>query len=147
MPETKTKPFCIISVPQEIDERSVRGLLCSALEGGSNYWYINADHRLRDDLKYEDFQEGGSQQDPNDYWHPYELIPFVEGCAIVLEADAEDSGKLEKYTLDRASMERGLKLMAEQYPHHFYNFINEDDDAETGDVFLQLSLFQKVIFG
>ena len=146
MTKTETKPFCTISVPQEISEDQVRGLLCSALEGGSNYWYCNTDHRLRDDLKYEDFQAGGSQT-LDEYWHPYELIPFVEGCALVIEADTTDCEKLEKYTLDRASMQRGLKLMAEQYPHHFYNFINEDDDAETGDVFLQLSLFQKVIFG
>jgi hypothetical protein len=37
--------------------------------------------------------------------------------------------------------------MQEQYPRHFSNFISENYDAETGDVFLQCCLLGKVKFG
>jgi hypothetical protein len=58
------------------------------------------------------------------------------------------------YRLDRAAIERGLALFAagksihtdktKVVMHHFANWMNEEDDAETGDVFLQLCVFGEV---
>jgi hypothetical protein len=44
-------------------------------------------------------------------------------------------------------MVRGLQLMADKYPNHFADFMQENDDATTSDVFLQLSVFGELIFG
>ena len=142
--QTETK-FVTVKVPTDIPEQRVRDLLCSALEGGSNYWYSGADHHLRDGLEYKDFQEGGSQT-LDDYFHPYELIPFVEGCHLTVKVDM-GGDEMETHKIDRDAMKRGIRLMAEEQPRHFQNFINEDDDAETADVFLQLALFGELVFG
>jgi len=37
--------------------------------------------------------------------------------------------------------------MAEKYPRHFHNFLEENDDAETGDVFIQCCLFGEIVYG
>ena len=51
------------------------------------------------------------------------------------------------YTLDRAGIEKGLLIMKSVYPRHFGDAIAENDDATTGDVFLQCCLFGEVVFG
>jgi hypothetical protein len=40
-----------------------------------------------------------------------------------------------------------LRLMAEKEPRHFADFMQENDDAVTGDVFLQCVLLKAVIYG
>lgn len=37
--------------------------------------------------------------------------------------------------------------MAEKWPRHFGNFISENEDAETGDVFIQLALLGDIVYG
>jgi hypothetical protein len=44
-------------------------------------------------------------------------------------------------------MAKGLQVMAEKYPVHFNNFDSDNFDAETGDVFLQCSLFGEIVYG
>jgi hypothetical protein len=127
----------------EIDDDKIKGLLCCALEGGSNYWYTIDGYDLADGLTYSDFQKGGKMQGKQ-YWHPSEIIPFVAGCTVRIR-DMEDNNKL--YRLDRAALERGLLVMREKAPRHFGDFIADNDDAITGDVFLQCCLFGEVVYG
>ena len=110
-----------------VDDQRVKDLLCNALEGGSNYWYniegfINPNHITVE--------------------HKHIDLPFIDGCGLVI-----DDGDGRKFTLNRHVMEKGLQVMGEKYPNHFNDFITENDDAETGDVFLQCCLFNDVIFG
>jgi hypothetical protein len=37
--------------------------------------------------------------------------------------------------------------MADKYPRHIADILSENDDATTGDVFLQLCLFGDVVYG
>lgn len=132
-----------ITQTTQIDDNRIRGLLCDAFEGGSNYWIDNICPELTGGLVFDDFKTGGSQQIPDDYWHWSQLVPLVEGCAVVVK-DNED-GKFHR--LDREAICRGLQLMADKYPEHFLDVVNENDDATTGDVFLQLCLFGELVFG
>lgn len=148
---TKTAEQIVFhSVLSPINKYRVQCLLVSALEGGSNYWYTEAHYKLPKGTTYKDFQEGGKHTDPNDYYHPLEIIPFVEGCALTVlveDFDGKNNDKPKRWELDTAKMKRGLELMAEKYPHHWADFINENDDAITADVWFQLSLFGELIFG
>lgn len=131
----------------KLTDNEMRGLLCSALEGGSNYWYMIERHRLAEGVTYADFRKDGRFVEP-EYWHPAQLIPFHEGCATVYtvtEDNAEQPRK--KHILDRKAMERGTQIMAEKYPRHFAAVLAEDADADTGDVWLQCCLFGEVIYG
>lgn len=51
-----------------------------------------------------------------------------------------------KYLYD-AALVLGLRRMADKYPKHFDNFMQENEDAITGDVFLQCVVFGEVIYG
>lgn len=94
-------------------------LLCSALEGGSNYWYMIIDS-----------SKGGYMCSR----------PFVDGGFITI-TDNETTKKLTSSDFDKAS-----ELMKEKYIKHYADAINGHDDATTGDIFLQLAMFGDVIY-
>lgn len=141
MPTVKT------TIKTEVSDETLRGLLCSAFEGGSNYWYMQTRSEFPAGVEYEDFREGGKFT-LKDYWHPLELIPFVEGCTLIITTEAAgDEGDNKEYRLDRAALMRGIQIMAEKCPRHFANVVGENDDAETGDVYLQCCLFGEIVYG
>lgn len=104
-------------------------LLCSAFEGGSNYWYMIEAYRYPKGMTGKDFE------------FPYLEVPFAGG-AIKITAD----GEKKVHILDRTALEKGWKLMIEKYPRHYADAMT-DFDATTGDVYLQLCLFGDIIFG
>jgi hypothetical protein len=57
------------------------------------------------------------------------------------------TGTRHRFWLGKSEIEKGLSLMAEAYSKHFSDFIEENDDADTADTFLQLCLFGEVVFG
>ena len=131
----------------ERSDDQIRALLCNAFEGGSNYWYSIVGYQFADGLCYNDFRAGGKMQIPGDYWHPAELIPLAAGCAlIIVDLDSPDNPPVQ-LLLDRDVLARGVQVMAEKYPRHFSNWVSENDDATTGDVFLQCCLFGEAVYG
>ena len=125
-----------ITVPIEIDEKRIAGLLCSAFEGGSNYWY-----------QIERFITPPAVTVRSDEDRVYRHLdyPLNDGGALEI-ANTEDPS-LGVKTLDRASIERGLALMGTKYPQHMADFLQENDDATTGDVFLQCCLYGEILLG
>lgn len=147
MSATATKTLATFPVMVEITEDQVRGLLCSAFEGGSNYWIDSIDYKFRSGVKYKDFCKGGEFQ-LDQYWHPVQLVPFHPGCAVlitVFDEEGDEERHRKQYRLDRNSIIKGLELFVKT--HHFADLIAENDDATTGDVFLQLAVFGEVIYG
>jgi hypothetical protein len=132
-----------MKVTLDIDNEMIKGLLCCAFEGGSYYWCNVTAYEYAPGLKAEDFRDGGKFQ-TEDYFHPSQIIPLVEGCNVILH-DKEDNDK--RYILNIQAIHNGLNTMAKDYPYHFGNFISKNDDAITGDVFLQCCVFGKVIYG
>lgn len=136
---TLTRPTTFkIPVTTDIPIQRVSDLLCSAFEGGSNYWY-QIDKFIKP-LNFNNSEEGDEKFRHLSY-------PINEGGALVISADEEEEGKPVTYSLNLETIEKGLKVMAEKYPRHFNDFMQENDDACTGDVFLQCCLFGEVIFG
>jgi hypothetical protein len=132
-----------ITMEVEVKEEDLKGLLCCAIEGGSNYWYHDLAPVLAKGLTLKDFSEGGKMQDPKDYWHWCQVVPLTEGCAVTLKADEDP----KTYRLDRKAIEKGLKVFQEKCPRHFADFMADNTDANTGDSFLQCVLFGDVIYG
>jgi hypothetical protein len=56
-------------------------------------------------------------------------------------------GDMPDALLDLGTIRNGLQVMADKYPNHWHDFINDNEDATTGDVFLQCCLYGEVIFG
>lgn len=122
-----------ITTQINLPEERIKDLLCCALEGGSNYWYnikkyINP-NKVKVEFKHID-------------------LPFIDGCGLVIE-DIEEGGDegIHFNILNKESMQKGLQIMADKYPEHFKNIIEDNEDAETGDVFLQCSVLGDIVFG
>jgi hypothetical protein len=118
-----------VTLTQTVDEQRLKDLLCNAIEGGSNYWCASMDRM------------GGVTRKQAEYRQD---VPFVSGGWLEV-VDGEDEGK--KHRLDRAAIEKGLQVFAEKYPKHFADMMAENDDATTGDVFLQCCIFGDAIYG
>jgi hypothetical protein len=113
-------------------------LLCSALEGGSNYWYYIGKKAMA--IVDEVFPSDGNTPTVDRIW-----AAIKAGKEIEIR-DAEDPREvLGKISL--ASIANGEQIMAEKYPHHFADIINENDDAITGDVWFQLATMGEVVYG
>lgn len=116
-------------------KQRITDLFITAYEGGSSYWaYMN--------IKFTDedrqlFNEGTS---------PSELLVkrMYEGEAYeVFDVETDDLlGLVSKESLNKA-----YKLMREEYPSHYADLINDNWDAWTADVFLQLAVMDEIVFG
>jgi len=122
-----------VKVPNEV----ILSLLCCAFEGGSNYWYSNVEEKHAPPVAttFDHIESHFSQR-----W------PVLGGSVTVTELDPDD-GTCKKHLLTKGKLAKGLALMADVQPLHFADALNGDDDAITGDVFLQLCLFGKIVYG
>ena len=127
-----------INRPLHITHNQIAGLLCTAFEGGSGYWaraevaYTPTDADLKDEATYGD-------------WAGYEfyMVNHPEFKFTLTDLHHPD----ETHTVNLETLNKGLKVMAKKYSRHFEDFINENEDAITGDVFLQCAVFGEVIYG
>ena len=137
------------AVTQKIPDERVRDLLCSALEGGSNYWYANATYHF-EGMTREEF-DASVYVDKSRYWPwPGYHAPFMRGCWVTIDEVNDDCTIEATHRIDRASMLKALTLMAnsDKVPRrHWADFLAENEDADTGDVFLQLCCFDEIKYG
>lgn len=135
------------TVNREVDIDGIRGLLCSAFEGGSNYWYVITRYQYPKGFEAADFREGGRAQ-PEEYWHASQLVPFMPGGAVWIRSiDNDEINGAKEWSLDTRTIQAGLETMAKKYPKHWGDFVSDNADADTGDVFLQCCLFGELVYG
>jgi hypothetical protein len=125
-----------ITIKKDIPLSRIADLLCDALEGGANYWYSIEKYIKPPKIT---FRSG-----ENDICAHLDY-PLNKGGAILIQSLAEPEKGLLR--LDLPVIQRGLELLASKKPAHWADFLNENNDADTGDVFLQLCLFGDVIYG
>jgi hypothetical protein len=128
--------------------QTIRDLLVTALEGGSNYWYT-IDHKKNvypAGTSFKDFKEGGKMQIPGNYYHWSELLPTIPGGAIMI-TDKTEEGEQKSYRLDLPALQKGLSVVKHKYPKRYKEIMEDNMDAEDGDVFLQSAVFGEVIYG
>lgn len=111
--------------------------LCTAFEGGIGYW-----------AQVERCIEPSSMSDEvKKEWGEYlrYSYPVSPGGAVIISCDANEDGRT--YRLDIESITKGIEVMRTKYPLHFADFIEESDDAGTGDCFVQCCLFGEMVYG
>jgi hypothetical protein len=121
-----------------LTSEDVENLMCSAIEGGSNYWYFikqKSSDRVREatqDMEGEPFVD--------------RLLMAVQRGAVINVFDVEDfSNKLG--TLTPQSWAKAEELMIKNHRSHLGDVLAENDDATTGDVFFQLALMGEIVYG
>lgn len=105
----------------EISDEKIENLLVCAFEGGSNYWI---DH---------------TEIDPKCKFYE---APFESWLKVYT---VDEPGRA--WFLNRITLESGMSLMAQKHPRHFADVVSENEDANTGDIFLQLCLFEELVYG
>ncbi len=140
MTPTKPEPAISVQATHNVSIKNVANLLCAAFEGGSNYWYnIDKSHK----------PENFDNTPPADKQFTHISYPLNIGGHLVISVkegvDEEMEGKT--FILDLATITLGLWKMAEKSPDHFSNFITENEDSTTADVFLQYCIFGEVLYG
>jgi hypothetical protein len=135
-----------ITVSIDISIERIKDLLCCAFEGGIDYWAL--------------IQEGATQADMDkvgaEYYHE---IPALGGELKVY--DREDFGDTDDPqellgVLNMEGMKKALQYMAEGtdkngkdcpgFRNHWDWFMNENEDATTGDIFVQLAVMGEEVF-
>lgn len=131
-PISNSNDHVVLTTQMNIDKARIVDLLDCALEDGSTYWIgsINSFTSLMKVLSPDGYAVFTVDDD---------------GDGDVCYSDDEHPDG--KFILNLAAIHKGLSLLATQYPSSWSDFMNENEDAETGDIFLQLCLFGKLVFG
>lgn len=145
-------------IPTAVPLSRLWDMLTTAFEGGSNYWIKWAHKKPGEDW---DKLPGGAYTYTQD-------VPFLGGTLLIeliedpgpkirelgkmVEIESSEGRVLKGrvWELDYEALQRGAKVMAGlkhgEGGHHWPNFLNQRDDAETGDVYLQCCLFGEIVF-
>lgn len=118
------------AVQTTVTDDQLKNLLCSAFEDGSNYWI--------------DHVEITNRPKQAEYFHE---SPVYGGELTIHVEKSETLPGKEVVKLNRAALEKGLQVFHDKYPHHWADFIAENDDAITADVFVQCCVFGDAIYG
>jgi len=108
-----------ISIRTHFTYEQIKGLLDSASRG-SDYWCENG-------LAYE------SETDK---------ALTITGV-LIKDYETEPN---KSTSLNLSKIKKGLTVMAKKYPKHFADFLQEDYDETTGDVFLQCCIYGEIIY-
>ena len=136
-----------IKIEQEITVERIKDLLCTAFEGGTGYWAL-----VLDGAEQEDMDKVGAE-----YYHE---IPALGGELNIYDRDVSHYGIEPPELLGVINKERieiALNLMAEgknedgtdaEYlKRHMDDFLNDNEDSDTGDVFVQMAVMGKLVYG
>lgn len=120
-----------------ITDYTLFSLFASALEGGSNYWYMIQKSERSTKKDY----------DGNIDYDGEAAYPFKGGALYIDDSQADSPTMKKPKKITRASLQTGLGIMAREYPKHFADLIEDNEDCITGDVFLQCCVLGEVIYG
>lgn len=123
-------------------EQFLRGVLCTAVEGGTNYWaQVSA-------IKREGYRADAKVNEPG--FSDWSYLGYTLH-------DSEDEGK--KHVVTVATVKRGLKLLTQDTKVGVRQDIrkaillanidpdNGDIDAEAADVIIQVGIFGEIVYG
>ena len=156
-----------ITTTIEVPVRVIVDQLVTAIEGGSEYWCSKI-WPVADPKDFYIVAEGINN--PKDYeraspWYDgthlilapaveYNDVTELEGWFDVylnepddLVTTSKDSNGNMYIRVGKERVHKGLELMSILHPKHFRDMMNEDGDADTSDVFLQLVALGEVEYG
>jgi hypothetical protein len=117
------------TVAVEVSKEQIETLLVWAFEGGSNYWY-----RIEGDA-------------PLSRMKGYADEALKQGIVVSNFFAVETGHPIKQRTLNEKAIKRGLKLLPKKAHLALADVIQDNADATTGDVFLQLCLYGEVVYG
>lgn len=133
-----------IEVKVNVTGTIINNVLCCALEGGSNYWYMLGDFDRRHFVKGEPLVDNLTRSFELDPTYEVEVLDLE---SITYEHD-EDEGTAERLgMLTLASMAESFSYMAEYYPEQFGRIMDMSCDADDADIWFQCAVMGEITFG
>jgi hypothetical protein len=126
----------VVTINYEFPKQRLSDLLITAFEGGVGYWCQIVDYKEPTVLN--------SFNDTDGTIYRYGDFPLSEDGGVVLQ---ETDDTEITFTLNKEALLKGLQMMSQKYPKHFSDWLNDNEDAETGDVFVQCCMFGEVKYG
>lgn len=133
----KDDKFHTVVMKKDVTVDQVCGLICTGMEGGIGYWCAIDGYIDPPDPPEKSIWFGDSAPYRHNEW------PLIEGAAVLLEITDEE--KTVKF--DKPAVLRGLELMPRVAPRHWQDFCEDNTDANTGDVFIQLCVLGEIVYG
>lgn len=128
-----------IETEKEVKDEDIINLICTAFEGGINYW-AGIQSKCRPENVKAPLDNILGSWEGYCYW-----FPLYPGGSIQLKNNEEVKRKCKP--LNSKTIAKGFQVMSEKYPKHFNDFISDNADATTADVFIQCCVFEDVIYG
>ena len=119
--EIAVKTNTYVSIEQLCDT------LCAALEGGSTYWCASCI--------------------PERYPEGIEWAHEAIAMCVPFEFGAFEDTERTKVDNSKQRMSDALQYMADLYPHEFASMVDDNGDANTGDLLFQIICFGEVVYG
>ncbi len=125
-----------------VEDQRIEDLLIAGFEGGCNYWLAFHGDDIREQAKKFYNKKLTVEQ---------QIILGADLKCYDAETD-EFLGTLTLVKIKEAltAMSHGMDLDDKPNDHlkwHFKNFIDENDDAETADVVIQIAALKSIVFG
>lgn len=120
----------------EVTPQEVCDLLTTAFEGATSYWCWEIEYRGT-------FREKAGQ------WY---ADPAILNAELKIAITYDDPEKPEgtgviKKIITISDIQKGLQVMASEFPSHFSDFQTESGDGTTADVFWQCVVLGDVVYG
>lgn len=118
-----------MSIP--VSQQDIDDIVCTALEGGINYWCGSAE------VKDGDYKGGEYASD---------VISRGGTLTMHLLEDCDVNGLLT-YELNVINFLRGFQRFVNDKIHNAYSMDGFDIDANDADIIIQYALFDDIVFG
>ena len=116
----------------QITKEQIIDILVTALEGGSNYWYL-----IKDVPKGVESDDMSLSEAIGEF-----ILKGGEITIYDLEDEEEELGDLNMNKLLEA-----ITIMKAEYPDMYQNLVNDEYDANDADIFFQIAVTGEVTFG
>lgn len=122
-----------IQVNISIKDETIITLISDMLIG-ANYWAYVKDSCL--DTLYNSYPELRGK------YYEETIFNWIKNGGIIVIVDEEAEAE---YSVGLPEIKNAIALIVELFPQHFLDIVTENDDATTGDVFLQCCCFPEQI--
>ena len=138
-----------VTVTREISYRDIYSLIITGCEGGDTAVWATLGETVVPD---EPDNSWLGTPESNDFdlnpdgslTYPHYSAPLSGGYTEFIHTYNGDD---TVHRMDLEAIKRGLQIMADKYPHIMRDFLNDNSDAVTGDVFIQCCCLGKAVYG
>lgn len=133
---------------RSVTAQRVIDLLIGLYENGCSSWLNSAGALVYPEgTERADFKAGG-RFNPSDYDPVRAVVVTHEGGALKwgVEVPVKSVVNFRDVIITLADVRKGLEVMAEKYPKHFADIVDENDDATTADLLGQCIVYHTEVY-